>query len=148
MKVYIINSIAKSYILNIKIRPLVTEYALMIKLVDGTSSAHSFNPYAYFGHEWSYFDIQNLRLAILYIHTLSLNITCICIRHIWGEKCSPSVVFLHFPIPHAILFYSEMMFVYSTYMFLKWALSKSFLFYFLSISIVIWMVNVISTRAL
>jgi hypothetical protein len=41
------NSITKSYILNIKIRPLVTEYALMIKLVDGTSSAHSFNPYAY-----------------------------------------------------------------------------------------------------
>ena len=30
------------YILNIKIRPLVTEYALMIKFVDGTSSAHSF----------------------------------------------------------------------------------------------------------
>ena len=44
MKVYIINSITKSYILNIKIRPLVTEYALMIKLVDRTSSAHSFNP--------------------------------------------------------------------------------------------------------
>ena len=40
LKVYIINSITKSYILNIKIRPLVTEYALMIKLV-GTSSAHS-----------------------------------------------------------------------------------------------------------
>ena len=31
-KVYIINSIAKSYILNIQIRPLVTEYALTIKL--------------------------------------------------------------------------------------------------------------------
>jgi len=28
--------------------------------VDGTSSAHSFNPYAYFGHSWSYFDIQRL----------------------------------------------------------------------------------------
>ena len=67
MKVYIINSITKSYILNIKIRPLVTEYALTIKLVDGTSSAHSFNPYAYFGHSWSYFDIQNLRLVILYV---------------------------------------------------------------------------------
>ena len=67
MKVYIINSITKSYILNIKIRPLVTEYALMIKLVDGTSSAHSFNPYAYFSHSWSYFDIQNLWLAILYL---------------------------------------------------------------------------------
>ena len=66
MKVYIINSITKSYILNIKIRQLVTEYALMIKLVDGTSSAHSFNPHAYFGHSWSYFDIQNLRLVILY----------------------------------------------------------------------------------
>ena len=67
MKIYILNSIAKSYILNIKIRTLVTEYALMIKLVDGTSSAHSFNPYAYFDHSWSYFDIQNLRLVILYI---------------------------------------------------------------------------------
>ena len=33
---YIINSNAKSYILNIKIRPLVTEYALTIILVDGT----------------------------------------------------------------------------------------------------------------
>jgi hypothetical protein len=63
LKVYIINSIAKSYILNIKIRPLVTEYALIIKLVDGTSSAHSFNHYAYFGHSWSYFDFQNLRFA-------------------------------------------------------------------------------------
>ena len=37
LKVYIINSITKSCILNIKIRPLVTEYALMIKLVGGTS---------------------------------------------------------------------------------------------------------------
>ena len=36
LKVYIINSITKSYILNIKIRPLVTEYALTIKLVGGT----------------------------------------------------------------------------------------------------------------
>ena len=35
MKVYIINSITKSYILNIKIRPLMTKYALMIKLVGG-----------------------------------------------------------------------------------------------------------------
>ena len=67
---YIINSITKSYILNIKIRPLVTEYALMIKLVDGTSSTHSFNPYTYFGHSWSYFDIQNLRLVILYLPNL------------------------------------------------------------------------------
>jgi hypothetical protein len=31
LEVYIINSIAKSYILNIKIRPLMTEYALRIK---------------------------------------------------------------------------------------------------------------------
>jgi len=46
--------------LNIKIKPLVTEYALRIKLVDG-------NPYAYFGHLWSYFDIQNLRLVIQYL---------------------------------------------------------------------------------
>ena len=38
LKVYIINSIlvTKSYILNIKIIPLVTEYALTIKLVGGT----------------------------------------------------------------------------------------------------------------
>ena len=35
LKVYKINSVTKSYILNIKISPLVTEYALMIKLVDG-----------------------------------------------------------------------------------------------------------------
>jgi hypothetical protein len=51
---YIINSITKSYILNIKIRPLVTEYALRMKLVGGTSSSHSFNLYAYFDHSWSY----------------------------------------------------------------------------------------------
>jgi hypothetical protein len=36
LKVYIINSITISYILNIKIRPLVTEYALMIKQVPPT----------------------------------------------------------------------------------------------------------------
>ena len=42
-------------------------YALRIKLVGRTSAAHSFNPYAYFGHSWSYFDIQNLQLVILYI---------------------------------------------------------------------------------
>jgi hypothetical protein len=66
LKVYIINIITKSYILNIKIRPLVTEYALTIKLVSGTTF-HSFNPYVYFGHSWSYFDIKNLRLVILYI---------------------------------------------------------------------------------
>ena len=53
LKVYIIN------ILNIKIRPLVTEYALTIKLF------FKLNPYAYFCHSWSYFDIQNLRLVIL-----------------------------------------------------------------------------------
>jgi hypothetical protein len=35
----------------------VTEYALMIKLVDGTSSAYSFIPYAFFGHSWFYFEI-------------------------------------------------------------------------------------------
>ena len=60
---YMINSITKSY-MNIKIRPLVTKYALTIKLLGRTSS---FNPYAYFGHSWSYFDIQNLRLVILYL---------------------------------------------------------------------------------
>ena len=73
LKVYIINSITKSYILNIKIRPLVTEYALIIKLVDKTSSAHSFNHYAYFGHSWAYFDIQNLGLDILLIYFFLLN---------------------------------------------------------------------------
>ena len=59
----------KSYILNIKIRPLVTKYALTIKLEGGknTSSTQLFNPYAYFGHSWSYFHIQNLRLVILYL---------------------------------------------------------------------------------
>ena len=67
LKVYIINKLAKSYILNIKIIPFVTEYALTIKLADGTSSAHSFNPYTYFGHSCFYFDIQNLRLVILNI---------------------------------------------------------------------------------
>ena len=67
VNVYIINSITKSYILNINIRPLVTEYAWKSKLMDGTSSAHLFNPHAYFDHLWSYFDIQNLRLVILYI---------------------------------------------------------------------------------
>jgi hypothetical protein len=67
LEVYKINSITKSYILNIKIRPLVTEYALSIKLVGGTSSSHSFNPHAYFGHSWFYFDIQNLRLVTLYL---------------------------------------------------------------------------------
>ena len=66
LKVYIINStcITMSYILNIKTRPLVTEYVLTIKLVGGTNSAHSFNPYAYFSHSWSYVDIQNLRLVV------------------------------------------------------------------------------------
>ena len=72
MQVDIINSIVKSYILNIKIRPLVTEYALTVKLVGGTSSTHSFNPYAYFGHSWSYFDIQNLRL-VYYIYFTQFN---------------------------------------------------------------------------
>jgi hypothetical protein len=73
------DNITKSYILNIKIRPLVTEYALMIKLVDGTSSAHSFNSYAYFGHSWSYFDIQNLRLVIIYTNNTMIYITQILI---------------------------------------------------------------------
>jgi hypothetical protein len=69
------------------LRWIQSEYALMIKLVDGTSSAHSFNPDAYFGHSWSYLDIQNLRLAILYLfpwkmmwylcHAMSL-----CIRYL------------------------------------------------------------------
>jgi hypothetical protein len=36
LKVYIINSITKSYILNIKIRPLMTEYALTIKVEKDT----------------------------------------------------------------------------------------------------------------
>ena len=37
MKVYIVNRIAKSYILNIKIRPPVTDNALRIKLLMRTS---------------------------------------------------------------------------------------------------------------
>ena len=92
MKVYIINSITKSYILNIKIRPLVTEYALMIKLVDGTSSAHLFNPYAYFGHSWSYFDIQNLPSVILYIFTSSSQ--CWMILHMF--VCLNDLSMMHF----------------------------------------------------
>ena len=47
-------------------RPLVPEYLLMIKLADRIC-AHSFNPAAYHSHSWSYFDIQNLRLTILYL---------------------------------------------------------------------------------
>ena len=39
-----------------------------------TCTAHSFNPYAYFCHSWSYFDIQNLRLVILYLSDGSNNI--------------------------------------------------------------------------
>ena len=38
-KVYIINSVTKSYIMNIKISPLVTEYAITIKLVGGTRTS-------------------------------------------------------------------------------------------------------------
>ena len=85
MKVYIINSITKLYILNFKTRPLVTEYASMIKLVDGTSSAHSFNPNAYFGHSWSYFDIQNLRLLILYL----VNVKRLESQTFLGAKTNP-----------------------------------------------------------
>ena len=70
MEVNIINSITK-----IKIRPLVTEYALRIKLYGGTSYAHSFIPYAYFGHLWSHFDIQILRLVILCIYAPFVVIT-------------------------------------------------------------------------
>ena len=81
MKVYIINSITKSYILNIKIRPLVTEYALMIKLLDRTSSTHSFNPYVFLGHSWSYFDIQNLQLVILYTFDVSFNSTTLLLEY-------------------------------------------------------------------
>jgi hypothetical protein len=43
--------------------------------MDGTSSAHSFNPYAYFGHSWSYIDIQNLWLVILYLLRKCKNLT-------------------------------------------------------------------------
>ena len=55
-----------------------TTRALTIKLVDGTSSAHSCNPYVYFGHSWSYFGIQNLRLVILYV---LLGISVIMVAH-------------------------------------------------------------------
>ena len=58
---------------NLKFVKFVTEYALTIKLVSGTSSSHSFNPYAYFGHSWSYFDIQNLPLVILLVPPHSFN---------------------------------------------------------------------------
>ena len=70
------------------------------------NSAHSFNPYAYFGHSWSYFDIQNLRLAMLYIFRKVLtwltlwskqNIKCLCTWHGTGKKSLTSITFL--PIP-------------------------------------------------
>ena len=66
----------------------MTEYALMIKLMDGASSAHLFNPYAYFGHSWSYFDIPNLRLVILYLililihHTLYVSQSQYTVKHV------------------------------------------------------------------
>ena len=50
----------------------MTGYALMIKLVDGASSAHLFNPYAYFGHLWFYFDIHIFKMADPSIWTLSI----------------------------------------------------------------------------
>jgi hypothetical protein len=56
LKVYILNCITKSYILNIKIRSLVTEYAFMIKLVDATVLRSLV----------VLFGIQYLRLVILY----------------------------------------------------------------------------------
>ena len=92
MKVYIINSITKSYILNIKIRSLVTEYALLVKLVDRTSSVHSFNPYAYFGHSWSYFDIQNLRLVILYLLLFVTYWFLLCANLIKIRSCTSSLL--------------------------------------------------------
>jgi hypothetical protein len=60
----------------------IRSYALTIKLVDGTSSAHSFNPYAYSGHSWSYFDIQNLRLVILY-RTVTSARSCNNVGHLF-----------------------------------------------------------------
>ena len=48
MEVYIINSAARSYILNIKIRPLVTEFALMIKLVGGIPPTRLILMYDYY----------------------------------------------------------------------------------------------------
>ena len=47
----------------------MTEYTLRIKLVGGTSYAHPTRLILMrtFGHSWSYFDIQNLRLVILYL---------------------------------------------------------------------------------
>ena len=43
-----------------------------------------FNPYAYFGHSWSYFDIQNLRLVILYMYLF------------FFVKCIPSLIFVEY----------------------------------------------------
>jgi hypothetical protein len=69
LKVYIINStcITMSYILNIKTRPLVTEYLLTIKLVGGTNSAHSFNPYAYFGSAGRVCLLENVKFYMSYL---------------------------------------------------------------------------------
>ena len=121
LKVYIINSITKSYILNIKIRPLVFEYTLMIKLVDGTSSTHSFNPEAYFGHSWSYFDIQNLRLVILYIFFFSGSVlqTIVCLVF---PFCSSSSISDY---PFAIFK------LFSICMFFKYQISNSILCFIL-----------------
>ena len=80
LKVYIIDSITKSYILNINlVRPLVTEYALRIKLVGGTSSAHSFNPFMHTLVTRSRILIFNiydsLYVYIYYIAHISMNIS-------------------------------------------------------------------------
>jgi hypothetical protein len=58
-------SMKRSYLIHMLIAWHI--YHSIFKLVDGTSSAHSFNPYVYFDHSWSYIDIQILWLRILYL---------------------------------------------------------------------------------
>jgi hypothetical protein len=49
----------------------------MIELVGGTSFTHSFNPYAYFGHSWSYFEgaLRLSAFSILGVLRLSANLS-------------------------------------------------------------------------
>ena len=67
--------------MNITIIPLVTEYTLRINLVDGTSTTHSFNPYAYFGrfrtgnHRLKQVDGSLLTDTIYIISVVALSLT-------------------------------------------------------------------------
>ena len=73
-------------------------------LLATSSSAHLFNPNAYFGHSWSYFDIQNLRLVIPYLtFVLTINVDA----DVEG-KCD------HYVLPSAIFVTCETKIKYMT----------------------------------